>query len=150
MTFTPGNVLTASQLNAFSATNVTLAWSSHTPSWTGLDDTDGTTTISKMQIGDTVTYNGKFVFAAASGISGALKVDLPVNAATAAINSATGVALYFDNSATFRSVGAVFITAADVLEFAFTENGPGLVDGTSPYTWATSDSFRWSITYETV
>lgn len=125
---------------------VDFSYSAHSPSWTGLTTTDATITSRYSQVGKIVHYYGSVVFGAATEVTAALDVSLPV---TAANTSGLGTAFYDDDGSGTSYSGTCVISDTSTLDFYSADTGAdGVVDAAEPFNWTTGDSFRWSITYE--
>lgn len=119
------------------------AWTTYSPSWTNLTVGNGTATYRYTQIGTTVHAAGEFIWGSTTSISSAnVKIDLPV-----AYANAIGVAAvhYYDSSANVHYSGVANLGATDIMKFV---GATAAIGATVPFTWATSDAIRWSITYE--
>lgn len=124
------------------------AWTSYTPTYSNLSLGNGTVDAGYYRIGRTVTYRGAITFGSTTSVTGAIQVSVPVAAkgSTWSLGSAAGE----DNSASFaRTSGtaeinpAIFATG---INFASTGNASWTA--TVPFTWASGDILRWTITYE--
>jgi hypothetical protein len=102
-------------------------------------------------IGKTCILRGQVTLGAGFSIVGDLYITtLPVNAA--ASGECVGTAHYLDNGTGFAG-GQLWGSSATTIEFHHmlgTGTNAGRVNATAPFTWASGDSLRYFITYETV
>lgn len=124
------------------------AWAATIPTYSNLSLGNGSVDAAYCRNGRTVTYRGAITFGSTTSVTGAIQVSLPVAAksATWSIGSVIGE----DSSASFaRTFGAAEINPsifATGINFASTGNASWTA--TVPFTWATGDILRWTITYE--
>lgn len=130
--------------------SLTDAWTDYSASlsWTGSGSNpvigNGSISAAYKRYGKTVKYRGNISMGSTTTYgSGTWLVSLPITALDAVH---VGAALTYDNSvATARTPAVAIMASVNSLSFY----GPnGLVTPTAPFTWATSDSLRWSIEYE--
>ncbi len=130
------------------------AWQTFTPTMSGGTWAPGNGSFAAYytQIGKTVFYRGQFTFGSttvkASG--NGLAISMPVTSAPAL--QAQGSANYLD-SGTEWYIGECELSTSTTMTFgAPLVNGTALIyrglTSTTPFTWATNDLIRWSITYE--
>lgn len=95
---------------------------------------------------DLVVYEGRILTGSTTTYgSGFWTVSVPVAAASGSANRATLVGEAIDSS-----VGSAFPVVGRFFGSVIVFNGTAgtSVSSTVPFTWATSDELRWSITYE--
>ena len=113
-------------------------WIAYTPTWTNLTVGNGSITGRYIQIGKTVHVFVTLGFGSTTSVSGIFYASLP----TAAAATPIGTGWAFDDSAvqwnnlTFTHVN-YFISASG-----------SRYSATHPWTWATGDAIRFSMTYE--
>ena len=139
---------TASATGVVSQAVVSEAWTSYTPTYANLSLGNGTVDAGYYRIGRKVVYRGAITFGSTTSVTGAIQVSLPV--AAKASTWSLGTAVGEDNSASFaRTVGAAEINPAIFATGVhFASSGNADWTATVPFTWATSDILRWTITYE--
>lgn len=127
---------------------VTDAWTAFTPVWSssGVAPAIGNGTIGGryIQSGKLVIYRGQILWGSTTtGGTGTWTVTVPV---TVLDGAQTAVAILIDASAgATRMPGAVAFSAGTMTFYAGTG---GVANATAPFTWTTSDSLTWQITYE--
>tara|TARA_R110000868_G_scaffold11958_1_gene58005 strand:- start:363 stop:833 length:471 start_codon:yes stop_codon:yes gene_type:complete len=148
-TFVAGQVLTAAELNAMGG-----AWTSYTPTWTGITTGDGTNSGGYVQFGRTTFWRARFTLGTTSAITGAITVTLP--ASGGALRDSTEVGIYtvkildsgtqwFDGRIQASSTTVVGV---EVLNSAGTYVGGSALSSTVPMTWTTSDAIVIAGAYE--
>lgn len=133
------------------ATNdISGAWTSFTPTWTGLTIGNATVDAKYMQIGKTVHFFISATMGSTTTFSGAFTATLPVTARIGAeYRFPIGMK---DVSAGNNYFGTTFNHSTTVMNLAMTGGANGLLPGTlgptGPFTWAVSDLLTISGTYE--
>lgn len=129
-------------------TTVFDGWASHTPTYANFSLGNGSVDAAYYRFGRFVIYRGAITMGSTSSVTGAIQVSLPV--AAKASTWSLGTAVGEDNSASFaRTVGAAEINPAIFATGVhFASSGNADWTATVPFTWATSDILRWTITYE--
>lgn len=130
------------------------AWTSYTPTLTATttSPTLGTGSVRSgayMQVGKLVTVRCTIKFGT-SGVaagSGFYEVSLPVTAVTLASSRQQGSATAWDNSTSNFEDGVVFIETGATTKVRLSIGGT-VVTHNAPWTWAASDQFDFTITYE--
>jgi len=127
------------------------AWTSYTPTITGVTITGGTSLFAFCQIGKTVHVRGSFTLGASSAITGAITVTTPVTAISSAPN-VIGTAMFID-AGTAAYNGMVRLPTTSVMNInpinaAGTYAASTVTSNTVPFTWVSTDSFQFSATYE--
>lgn len=124
------------------------AWTSTTPTYANFSLGNGTVDAGYFRIGRTVIYRGAITMGSTSSVTGIVQVSLPVAAKSSTWQ--TGSVDGEDNSASFaRTSGTAEINPAIWgTGVAFTSTGNAGWNATTPFTWATGDILRWTITYE--
>lgn len=126
------------------------AWTAYTPVWTAASSNpaigNGTISGRYLQVGKVVHYYGRILAGSTTTYgSGDWRISLPVAAQTTP--GTTGAATCGDASAT--SAGSRPATMDLITSTTMRLVSPsGVVAGTVPFTWTTSDDVRWHITYE--
>lgn len=153
-TVNDGGTIASGNLSIASATGdvpkaVTLdAWTSYTPTYANFSLGNGTVDAGYYRIGRTVIYRGSITMGSTSSVTGVMQVSLPV--AAKASTWQTGSVDGEDNSGSWsRTSGTAEINPAIYgTGVAFASSGNAGWAATVPFTWATSDIIRWTITYE--
>ncbi len=128
--FSPGDVLTAADLNAIGT------WTDYTPScsWSSYGNFDF---VKYARFNDVVILKFKFDLTGTPTGAGDFAFDLPV-VDTDAYAGAVGSCALFDATG-LDYVGLLFSSSDDMKATAFPG---GNVDPTQPFTWGSSDSIR--------
>ena len=116
------------------------AW---TPSFTNLTVGNGVLAGNYSRSGDMVHASLILTWGTTTSIGGVVSTNLPVTGSTT--TEAVGPAVWRDASATTSFIGQVIQSTGTVL--GFHAHGAGQVNATAPFTWATSDAMRVSISY---
>jgi hypothetical protein len=150
-----GEVLTASRYNQDVVENFTQldplfsAWTAYTPVWTNLTVGNGTNTGRYLQVGKAVVYQGQITWGSTTSATGSnTTVSLPVTAATVTGLGFQGSGYINDAGSRFYMVNVWRGSATTALFVHSESGGAGLVTGTAPMTWATSDALSWQLMYE--
>jgi hypothetical protein len=139
----------ADQIDALTGTGFT----TYTPTWTAssVNPAIGNGTIDagyrRSSESDLVQYEGRLLAGSTTTFgTGFWQISIPVAPAAASANRATLIGLTLDSSAgtSVPVIGRFF--GGTVLVFNGTAGTS--ISATVPFTWATSDELRWSITYE--
>lgn len=139
MAWSVGAILTAAQLNTYLAQSST-TW---TPSWTNVTVGNGTVVAQYSRAGALLHVTLKLTLGSTSAVSGTVGVaGLPTNPSY----HASGELTMLDTSASTRYTGAVEATAASA-SLAIINGVSGGVNTTTPFTWATGDTFGFSVVY---
>ena len=106
---------------------------------------DGTIVAEYAQIGKLVIYRGRITMGASTTYgTGTWLISTPVSMVE---GSVTGTAMLLDSSLTAnRRSGCAF--PSGLTKWLFYAGSGGVVDATSPFTWASGDSLTWTIIYE--
>ena len=128
------------------------AWQSYTTTFTGVTTTGGTQAFSFCQIGKTVHVRGSFTLGASSAITGSITFTVPVTAVVGATASVVGNALFVDTG-TAAYTGLVRSTSTtaftlNAMNAAGTYTTSVVTSSTIPHTWANTDTFSLTATYE--
>jgi hypothetical protein len=146
--FTVANAYTKAEtdsiVTALGGTNT--AWTSYTPTWTGISSTGATSTGAYKQIGKTVFFQAKYVVGS-SGISvtGAITPSLPVTKKSTSIPIISG--LFIDAGTGYRST-LILDTSLYAVNSSVTYADAATPSNTIPFTWAVNDEVRVSGVYE--
>jgi hypothetical protein len=128
------------------------AWTSFTPTWTGLTVGNGTYLSNKYALigSHLVVVEVIFQLGTTSSFTGGLFMSLPVNCTNAGASLGLGSAKYYDSSATSLYPGWAVATAAGTAQLLTNASPMGSVISTVPFTWATSDQICVTLTYQGV
>lgn len=140
MTFLAGQTVTAAALNAIPPT-----WAAYTPTHTNITVGNGTEVARYSRFGDLVVVNYVLTLGSTSVIGASPRVGMPVISAN---SDATPSIRYTDASASTHA-GGLGVLVAGAMNIALLSSTGANVSATVPFTWATSDAIRLSITYET-
>lgn len=134
------------------------AWTSWTPTWTGITIGNATVVAKYSQVGKKVTVRVSVVYGSTSNLTGDVAMSLPVTAAVyAGTGNITALApcIYFDTSVGGVWSGNVAMQNTTsvvfrILNAASTYLIIGTLSNTIPFgaAWATGDEFATSFTYE--
>lgn len=139
------------------------AWTTYTPVVKGAvsgsltASLHASSTSRYCRVGRQISWHGyvRFSAAPAAAINGAFWLDLPV-AADATVGWSIGIAEGYDNSANLICPGQAHLIGSGTMAMSYMAGGgpTGAVTNFSckatenPWTWATDDSFTWSVEYE--
>ena len=137
-----GQRATASDLAALES----VAWEAFTPSWTNLTVGDGVGTYSYCKVGRLVVASYEFVLGAGSAVGTGPYVTLPVPASSNQLIAA--VSEYRDSAPAGVYWGVALQSGSVMLMCRMSAEARTAVTATSPFTWATGDSLRFTITYQ--
>lgn len=154
-TWTSGEVVTAAMLNAEirdALTGIQAAWDDWTPTFTNLTQGNGLVVARYLRVGKTITYRINFTAGTTSSFpGGALLASLPVTMKSDYIagSSALGSAVLYDSSVgvSSRTGGTAYVASVGSSAVGMLV-GNAVVNDTSPWTWATGDTFAITGTYE--
>jgi hypothetical protein len=153
--FSPGNVLTAAQMNAIGENLVTIgeAWTEYTPTVAGGTITLGTGGQNVARYIETdalVMVQGRVLFGTGgSAASGPITLSMPTAARTGF--GALGQSLAYDASGSTYGLGTVELASgASVVNMRFMVAGGTIkgFGGNDPFIWAAGDALSWTIFYE--
>lgn len=154
-TWSVGETVTAANMNAQlrDFANAFGTWASYTPTWTASTTSPTNTTLvgAYMQVQKTITFRAQGTAAASfTAGSGAYSVAIPAAATSASNQVVPG--LVFDSSSGFyyRGIGHIVSSQSTIGRGAFVD-GAGSTAGfsnTVPMTWAVSDMWEFTGTYE--
>jgi hypothetical protein len=143
-TFTAGQVLTASELNAAGT------YTAYTPTYTNVTIGNGTSAFSYMQFNKFVHVEGRFTLGTTSAITGLITMSLPVNASNT-YNRQMGVCNFTDQGVAAYPGYPNLKDADEVYLFATNSAGTYTVEAptsaTIPFTWGNADYFAVSLIY---
>ena len=122
------------------------AWTSYTPTWTGISSTGGSSTGGYIQHGKVVHFWARYLVGSSSiSVTGAITPSLPVSRRVGDYSTFSG---YFTDSGT----GWFFPLTVGETMYAANSNGTyvsaSTPSGTVPITWAVNDQCVISGTYE--
>ena len=133
-------------------------WTAYTPSNSNITIGNGTEVAEYLAVGDLIFVRYLLTFGSTTSITGNVNFGLPFNA-SATISDAdigygySGRAMLFDLSATKPVLGSPYIVTASTyritpdIETASYVNGGGVVQSTTPFTWATGDNVQAQFWY---
>ena len=129
------------------------AWTSYTPTWTGLTSNptlaSHTLSCAYNKVGRLVTFRMHIVLGSTNYGSGTYYFGYPVPpSATTLSASSSGSFIIFDASANVRETYFASHDAASNTFVVRAPSGGGLFNNTTPYTLATSDTLSITGTYE--
>ena len=128
------------------------AWTSFTPTWTGITVGNGVTGGNYVQIGKTVHCRAYITFGSTTSVTSAVDMNFPVTAVSHTGNPNIGLARLNDASVGAYSSVAVYLSTAKVRVQRQFVSGSEVLSGelssTSPFTWTTSDQIMLNFTYE--
>jgi hypothetical protein len=151
---TSGQVLTAGTAGTTTwqtpATDNT-AWTSFTPTLSGVTLGNGTTNAKYKQIGKTVFGHVAFKLGSTSSITGTIKTTFPVAPATIFTGGVDYTGMFLDDSFGYYLAFPV-LESPLISFFACTAGGTYVsytnTSSTVPFTWTTNDVFYVTFTYE--
>jgi hypothetical protein len=133
-------------------------WTTWTPSYTNLTVGNGTTVAEYLAIGDLIYVRYLLTWGSTTSISGNVSISLPLTASTSIDDpdiggGLMGNAMLFDNSAVkpingtpYQNSSTTFRISPDI-ETASYVNGGGVLQASTPFTWATSDNIQATFWY---
>lgn len=126
------------------------AWTTWAPSYANLTIGNATVVAKYQQFGKTVHYRLEIVFGNTSAMGTAPTFSLPVTATTYQTNTVIGGHAVFDASApgTYGAVAKWATTTTALVQYLDTNGNGQNINGTSPFTWTTSDGIFMLGTYE--
>jgi hypothetical protein len=123
-----------------------VAWTSFTPTWTNLTVGAGVGTYSYCKVGRLVVASYEFVLGAGSAVGTGPYVTLPVPASSNQLIAA--VSEYRDSAPAGVYWGVALQSGSVMLMCRMSAEARTAVTASSPFTWATGDSLRFTITYQ--
>jgi hypothetical protein len=153
-----GEVLTADSTQSLgvkwaAAAAAGFSYTDYTPTFTNFTLGNGTITFSRYaQSGDVVHYYGKITLGSTSSVTGTWETSLPVNCKASTMGYG-GTSFFYDNSAGTSYFGFTFVGAGGQTKISYAADiasaaNAGIVNATTPFTWATSDVLTWNILYQ--
>jgi hypothetical protein len=144
-TFSAGQVLTASELNAAGT------YTAYTPTYTSLTAGNGTSNFRYCKFNKLVHVYGQFTLGSTSAVTGAVGISLPVNANI--VNTFSTMSVAFEDPGAGLYPGIAYFDANNRIRMtSIAVGGTYAVDGgmsaTIPFTWATGDKINLNIVYE--
>ena len=144
-TFTAGQVLTASELNAAGA------YTSYTPTFAGFTLGNGTINFAKYtKFNKLVHVWGQVTLGSTSVMTGPLDVSLPATAVGPVLT--VGGNCQFYNNALLYFGQLIHITTTSIRLVAINSTGTYAfntdIGAAVPFSWANTHSFRWNHVYE--
>lgn len=157
-TATPGTSTTQLATTEFVTTADQLlgTYTAYTPTFSDITLGDGTVTSYYCQVNKLVHYWGRLTFGSTTSITASgCQISIPVNQATAmpAQQFPMGSTVYSDASAATRYAGRAGYVNAGLFRLFTLATGVSYttktaISSTIPFTWTTSDTISWNITYE--
>lgn len=123
-------------------------WTHHTPTYTGFTLGNGSHFGKYQRLGKTVIYQGRFFMGSTSSVAGVFNLGLPVVSTALFEGQNIGTFACIDASGgtgAARTGCMQLDSTSDAVALVATG---GVVNTTTPFTWATSDEFRWQCMYE--
>lgn len=143
-TFTAGQVLTASELNAAGA------YTAYTPTYTNVTVGNGTSSFAYTQFNKLVHVEGRFTLGTTSAITGLITMTLPVNVSNT-YNHGIGVCNFTDSGVAAYFGYPNLKDVDEVYLFALNTAGTYLIEAatsaTIPFTWGNGDYFAVDLIY---
>jgi hypothetical protein len=124
------------------------AWNNYSPSTSNITQGNGTLTGRYVRIGRTIVAQAQFVLGTTSAVTGRPGLGVPFSKVSA--NDYIGMGYGLDQGIQEYTFGCRW--ASDIiLEFLYPDGAHvanGVVNATFPFTWGTSDGFRFVAIYE--
>ena len=146
-TFTASTALLAADLNKIGG-----AWTTYTPTYTGITVGNGTVASSYVRIGRTVVYSYRLTLGSTTTIGTDPKVSIPTASATGNEIDGTSVMMY-DSSGPTRYFGHLYSASSTTIGLvADTASGTystgTAISASIPMTWATGDLIMFCLVYQ--
>ena len=143
--YAAGQVVTAAQLNALQD-GIQAAWTSYTPTLTGITIANGTIVAAYRQIGKTIEVQGLITAGTSTTYSGAFSVSLPVTAAAASTGQAIGACIAAPAGTRYACVAALATTTT----MNFVVGAGGTVGAAAPAAWTATSAnlLGFTVTYQ--
>lgn len=134
-------------------------YTAYTPTYSAFTLGNGTVTAKYCQVNDFVHVIGSIVLGSTSAITGNLAIGMNFNADAIYYTPTTwimemGTATFLDTSAGTINFGIVAgANNASIMQI-FSQNASttyasrGLVNATTPFTWATGDEIKWNVLFK--
>jgi hypothetical protein len=131
------------------------AWTSFTPTWSGLTVGNGVYNVSKYSLlGKIANVSITFTLGSTSAITGAVNLIVPANLERKDVAALPNAALQLNDTGTAGYVGTLRNDASSATTFSVrymdTNNVGQTLSATIPFTWVTGDIIRIAMTYEAV
>ena len=155
--FSPGNVLTAAQMNAIGENLNAIggAWTAYTPTWTNLTVGNATQDSRYIKAGRLVIVNLEITLGSTSSVGTIPEFSLPANLdASYQFTDFLGFVSYHDLSTGNVYAGTILPRTALTGARLFWDQVTGaaislnFVSAASPFTWATNDVISTTLVYE--
>jgi hypothetical protein len=153
--FTVANTYTQSQVDGLitSLGGTNTAWTSYTPTWTGLTVGNATQIVVYKQIGKTVIVRGQVTMGSTTSFGSDWTFSLPVTSKSFANNFVHFGTVEFRDAGTGVNYGTVGYSDQNnfyifVLNASSTYLSRSGISSTVPFTWVNGDSFSFYAIYE--
>ena len=120
-------------------------WAAYTPTNTSITVGNGTQTARWVRINNTVIVNYVLTLGSTSAIGASPRVGMPIISA----NSDAVPSIRYTDASASTHAGGLGVLVAGAANIALLSSTGANLSSTVPFTWATSDAIRLSITYET-
>ena len=151
-TFVSGDVLTAADTNLY-LMHEGGAWTSWTPTWTYLTLGNGTVSALYARASRLITWKLKLTFGSTTSVSGGIRFELPVAAATG-VEFDNSFGTFVDASSSRHLAMSQFISTTVIQVNGMTVSGSNVIQiattASVPFTWTTSDQIYFSGVYESL
>lgn len=151
-TFVSGDVLTAADTNLY-LMHEGGAWTSWTPTWTNLTVNNGTVSALYARASRLITWKLKLTFGSTTSVSGGIRFELPVAAATG-VEFDNSFGTFVDASSSRHLAMSQFISTTVIQVNGMTVSGSNVIQiattASVPFTWTTSDQIYFSGVYESL
>lgn len=129
------------------------AWTTYTPTWTGLSVGNGTVTARYVKFNTTAIVKIRLAFGTTSTMTGPADATLPVSPANYSGVPMLGWATYQDSGGTIYSGAPAFIGSSTVRFIRWINSSNNIVNAelsnVAPFTWGNTDTIDATIIYET-
>ena len=129
------------------------AWTTYTPTWTGLSVGNGTVTARYVKFNTTAIVKLRLVFGTTSTMTGPADATLPVSPANYSGVPMLGWATYQDSGGTIYSGAPAWISGSTVRFIRWINSSNNIVNAelsnVAPFTWGNTDTIDATIIYET-
>lgn len=125
------------------------AWNTFTPSYTNVTVGNGSSVARYIQIGKVVHMHVRFTLGTTSAITGVPGISLPVNTPSGRLHTGFGNCTNGTNNFALETrYSGITQTQAYVFNIVSTYLARANISATVPFTWASTHSFDFNLTYE--